>query len=101
MVRHLLPLLVLLSSLSACCDEKAIPKLRQQLYSQASSERNEAALSLARCGAAASAAVPRLAQLMYDKNVGVQSSAAYALRKIDTPSARAALKEAEDARRKR
>lgn len=40
-------------------------------------------------------------RLMYDENVGVASSAAYALRKIDTPSARAALKSAEQLKRER
>jgi HEAT repeat protein len=38
---------------------------------------------------------------MYDKNVGVASSAAYALRKIDSKEARAALKAAEEVRAKR
>jgi hypothetical protein len=42
--------------------------------------------------------VPRIAQLMYDENVGVASSAAYALRCIDSKRARLALKAAENAR---
>jgi len=101
--KHLALLLILLSVLpiGACCDRDAIPKAERQLYSNTASERNDAALVLARCGASANGAVSRLAELLYDDNVGVQSSAAYALRKIDTTAAREALKRAEDARSKR
>jgi HEAT repeat protein len=81
-------------ALSACCDSKSLPVAMQNLYSAQPSERNEAALELARCGADAERAVPRLAQLLYDPNVGVQSAAAYALRKIDTESARNVLDQA-------
>ncbi len=86
---------------SACCDEKALPQAFERLHSENASERNKALHVVGRCGARAERAVPRIAQLMYDKNVGVASSAAYALRKIDTPSARTALKTAEDARARR
>lgn len=85
---------------SGCCDKKEIPKLQDALYSGSAKERNDAALKLASCGSDASGAVHKLTQLMYDENVGVQSSAAYALRKIDTKEARAALERAEKARRK-
>lgn len=86
---------------SACCDEKALPEAFERLQSESASERNKALHVLGRCGERAERAVPRIAQLMYDKNVGVASSAAYALRRIDTSSARTALKTAEDARTKR
>jgi len=58
------------------------------LSSRVAKERNNAALKLGRCGSKAARAVPLLEQLLYDENVGVQSAAAYALRKIDTPAAR-------------
>jgi HEAT repeat protein len=87
--------------LSSCCDEANIPRFRTGLQSPLAKERNESALSLARCGSAAKAAVPRLTQLLYDENKGVQSSAAYALRKIDSPDARKALEEVMAARKRR
>ena len=78
--------------LSSCCDKAEAAKARQALYSGIAKERNDAAQTLAYCGASEGAkAVPRLTQLLYDENIGVQSSAAYALRKIDTKEARAAL----------
>ena len=78
----------------ACCDDRAIPKMSHELYSSDASTRNTAALGLARCGDRAKSAVPRLAALLYDPNVGVQSSASYALRKIDTREARRAIEDA-------
>lgn len=86
---------------TACCDDKALPKALRDLYSDKASERNKALLLIAKCGEKAESAVPRINQLMYDENVGVASSAAYALRSIDTKSARAALKTAERAREDR
>jgi HEAT repeat protein len=77
--------------LSSCCDGKKLPLAHNDLFSSSASKRNQAALFLARCGEDASKSVPRLTELLYDDNVGVQSSAAYALRKIDTPEAREAL----------
>lgn len=87
--------------LAACCDEKTIPSKTRQLYSESAKERNDAALALAKCGSSASSAVSRLVSLLTDENVSVQSSAAYALRKIDTPDARAALERATAKNRKR
>ncbi|MBX7143923.1 MAG: hypothetical protein K1X79_05680 [Oligoflexia bacterium] len=92
---------VLVVLLAGCCDEKAIPREVEALYSSAAKERNEAALALARCGGEASRAVGRLGQLLYDQNVGVQSSAAYALRKIDTPEARGILERAINAKKRK
>ena len=81
--------------LSSCCDKADAAKARKDLYSASAKERNDAALVLAQCGAdEGGKAVPRLIELIYDQNVGVQSSAAYALRKIDTKEARAALDKA-------
>ena len=91
-------LIFLVFGVSACCDERALPRAIEQLQSPNASDRNKALHVVGRCGERSERAVPRIAQLMYDKNVGVASSAAYALRKIDTPSARAALKAAEDTR---
>lgn len=68
-----------------------MPAQLRNLHSSDAGTRNEAALALARCGSLAERAVPRLIQMLYDDNVGVQSSAAYALRQIDTPAAREAL----------
>ena len=90
-----------LSLVSACCDEEALPGAIDQLTSPKESDRNRALHIVGRCGTKADRAVPTIERLMYDQNVGVASSAAYALRKIDTPSARAALKAAEQLKRER
>ncbi len=87
-------------ALAGCCDEKRIPDHIQALYSSNPRERNQATLDLARCGSAAQRAVPRLIQMIYDENVGVQSGAVYALTRIDTTEARAAVEAATRARRK-
>lgn len=86
------------SCVVGCCNESDLPTYKKGLYSPVAKERNSAALGLAKCGERASDSVSRLGQLLYDENVGVQSSAAYALRKIDTESARALLQRAESAR---
>lgn len=83
---------------TGCCDEKGLPSALRDLYSDKASERNKALLLISKCGDRADSAVPRMSQLLYDENVGVASSAAYALRCIDTKNARAALKRAENAR---
>ena len=94
-----LPLAILLTIGGlGCCSESDLPNYKKGLYSPVAKERNSAALGLAECGERASDSVSRLGQLLYDDNVGVQSSAAYALRKIDTESARALLQRAESAR---
>ena len=87
--------------LVSCCDNAGLPSAISDLDSSDAAVRNKAALSLARCGASADRAVFKLQKLLYDDNVGVQSSAAYALRKIDTPRARQVLQAAIDAREKR
>jgi HEAT repeat protein len=86
---------------AGCCKEGDLPALQRALYSTQAADRNHAALELAKCGSKAQPAVPRLATLLYDPNVGVQSSAAFALRKIDTPEARRAIENALAVRRKR
>ena len=81
--------------LIGCCDTEGIPKEIKRLYSSQAKDRNDAALALARCSSPeVDRAVPRLIALMYDENVGVQSAAAYALRKIDNKLARDALERA-------
>ena len=82
-------------SFSSCgASVEDIPRLRKQLSSSDASKRNEAALALAGLGAKAQPAEDSLIRLLSDKNSGVKSSAAYALRAIDTPKARAALDKA-------
>lgn len=91
---------LVIASQCGCCDSASIPKFIEKLDSQNTRERNEAALSLARCGSRAGKAVPRLAELLYDPSVGIQSSAAYALRQIDTPAARAVMEKVEAGRKR-
>jgi hypothetical protein len=95
--RSMLLVAALITS-TGCCDDRALPGALKALYSEKASERNKALLLISKCGHKADSAVPRIAQLMYDENVGVASSAAYALRCIDSKGARAALKSAEQAR---
>jgi HEAT repeat protein len=91
----------ILLAASSCCSESDIPVARKKLFSASARDRNQGALDLAGCGSKAGSAVPRLIELLYDENKGVQSAAAFALRKIDTPQAREALEEATAARRKK
>ena len=84
--------------LIGCCNKEEIPRRIDDLYSGEARIRNDAALALARCGAEADRATTKLGSLLYDSNVGVQSAAAYALRKIATPRAQSILREAEERR---
>lgn len=94
--------LILIILLSSCCKEDQIAPAMQKIYSNNAKDKNDGALVLAQCGSPrADRAVGRLIQLMYDENTGVQSAAAYALRRIDTPEAREALERATAARGKR
>ena len=68
-----------------------VPKLVAQLKSKQSGERNRAALKLGSYGKDAKAAVNALVERLSDENNGVRTSAAYALRQIDTPEAQRAL----------
>ncbi len=89
-------LLFILFSFSSCCDSKNIPNYINGLRSSTPKVRNDSALELASCGSPeADKAVPLLIKLLYDENIGVQSAAAYALRRIDTPQARKALERPE------
>lgn len=94
-------LLLLCSAGVGCCKEAEVPYAMRGLYSSEPRERNRALHVLAQCPDRAQAAIQRIAALMYDSNVGVASSAAYALRKIDSPEAKEALKVAEEARSRR
>jgi HEAT repeat protein len=80
---------------SACREspETAVPSLVTKLSSSESGDRNRAALKLASYGKKAEPAVKPLIRLLQDDNGGVRSSAAYALRQIDTLEARKALDE--------
>lgn len=86
--------------LVACCSQEDIPGLVEKLNNSSAHEKSKAAMDLASCGTKASTAVPRLAELLYDDNVGVQSAASYALRKIDTPKAREIMTAIDASRRK-
>ncbi len=80
--------------LAGCEDSSRVPEHMQTLRRGTAHEKSEAAMSLGRIGSPkAVPAVGILISLLEDQNTGVQSSAAYALRKIDTPAARRALKE--------
>jgi len=89
MYRLLLTLLILVG----CGDpKKEVPQLEKKLFSVEAKERSKAALRLGRIGSPHGVrAVPTLIRLLGDENPGVRSAAAYALREIDTPHARAAL----------
>jgi HEAT repeat protein len=100
-VRWLSLIVVVSVVLAGCCKESELPQAVQGLYSADPRDQNRSLQVLAQCGARSESSVPRIAALMYDSNVGVASSAAYALRKIDSKQAREALKVAEDARRRR
>lgn len=84
--------------------EQAVPRLVKELSAKDAHRRSQAALSLAEYGPEAQEAVKPLIRRLKDSNRGVQSSAAYALRKIDSPAARAALdayQAAREAKRRR
>jgi HEAT repeat protein len=98
-MRRVPMLIAVLSLLTGCCSDEKARLWQQKLYSSSSSERGDGAEGLAYCGKKAESAVPKLAQLLYDENTGVQSMAAFALRRIDTPAARRALERASSSRR--
>lgn len=93
--------LALLVLVAGCCPDGKLQQFKKDLYATDTHLRNDAALGLAQCGERASDVVPRLIELMYDDNVGVQSAATYALRKIDTKQARSAIEEATRRRQER
>ncbi|MCB0322357.1 MAG: HEAT repeat domain-containing protein [Bdellovibrionales bacterium] len=68
-----------------------MPKLIKQLSAKDSSTRNKAAYALAGYGADAKPATRALIARLKDPNMGVRSTAAYALRSIGTPEATKAL----------
>jgi hypothetical protein len=89
---------VLAGMLSGCCHEAEVPLAVRGLYSPDPREKNRSLQTLAQCPQQSQPSVQRIAALMYDPNVGVASSAAYALRKMNSPEAREALEAAEQAR---
>ena len=94
-------ILVLTLVLGACCSQEKANEAGKQLSSSSSKERNKAAMVLSGCGSKAVKFVPKLIELLYDPNIGVQSSAAFALRKIDTDEAREALDRAVERNKKK
>jgi len=95
------PILIVMAFLViGCCDADKIPANTKKLYSSVAADRNQALLDLAECGSKAEGATGRIAALLYDENVGVQSSAAYALRQIGTPEATRILERAQKNRSK-
>lgn len=98
---HLVYLAVLVSVLSGCCHEAEVPLAVRGLYSPDPREKNRSLHTLAQCPQQSKFSVQRIAALMYDANVGVASSAAYTLRKMNSPEAREALEAAEQARQRR
>ena len=89
---------VLLGILSGCCHEAEVPLAVRGLYSPEPREKNRSLQTLAQCPQQSQPSVQRIAALMYDPNVGVASSAAYTLRKMNSPQAREALEAAEQTR---
>jgi hypothetical protein len=90
--------LLMLVVLPGCCHEADVPLALRGLYSSDPREKNRSLQTLAQCPQQSKPSVQRIAALMYDPNVGVASSAAYALRKIDSKEAREALEAAEASR---
>lgn len=99
--RYVLILTGLVSILSGCCHEAEVPLAVRGLYSPDPREKNRSLHTLAQCPEQSKLSVQRIAALMYDANVGVASSAAYTLRKMNSPEARDALEAAEQARLRR
>lgn len=97
-VASLVCLLAVLNGLIGCCHEAEVPVAVRGLYSADPREKNRSLQTLAQCPQQSKPSVQRIASLMYDPNVGVASSAAYALRKIDSKEAREALQVAEAVR---
>jgi HEAT repeat protein len=87
--------------ISGCCHEADVPLALRGLYSADPREKNKSLQTLAQCPQQSKPSVQRIASLMYDPNVGVASSAAYALRKIDSKEAREALEAAEVSRKRK
>ena len=89
--------LLLLGLLLLGCESRSPEKLRilvAELRSSDPEERNAAALSIGRYGPDGKAAVPELVRVLTsDKSRGIRTSAAYALRQINTPEAIRAIEE--------
>ena len=97
--KHLLTAIII--GVSGCCREAEIPTALKGLYSSDPREKNRSLQVLAQCPQQSEPSVRRIAALMYDGNVGVASSASYALRKIDSKEAREALQVAVASRERR
>ena len=94
LLRHVLIFSIFLMLFPCACKEStktAVPRLIEKLTAEEAHQRNEAALALAAYGEDAEPASKQLIRLLSDKNYGVRSSAAFALRRIGTKEATAAL----------
>ena len=85
---------ILLLTLSSCNSATELKTLKRDLRSSDTKVKNQAALRAASFGKSAEPLVPELIMLLRDPNGGVRSSAAFALREIDSDDARAALEKA-------
>lgn len=73
--------------------ETAVPRLVEQLKSRDAHQRNLAARALADYEEEAEPAVKQLIKTLWDDNIGVRSSAAYALTKIGSKDALKAIED--------
>ncbi len=71
--------------------EADLKRVIKAMHSADPTVRNQAALEAAGFSGAADKVVPELIRLLDDENRGVQSGAAYALRRLGTAEARKAL----------
>ena len=76
--------------LLGCGTEQKINRLQAKLRHENPNIRREAVLSLADMGRAASSATPALVEILNDKEDIVRGSAAFALSRIESPSAESA-----------
>lgn len=93
-MKRKLTIFLLLTMLAGGCrntGEADVKRVIKAMHSSDPAVRNQAALEAAGFGDAASKVVPELIRLLNDENRGVQSGAAYALRRIGTPEAERAL----------
>ncbi|MCC6933107.1 MAG: HEAT repeat domain-containing protein [Deltaproteobacteria bacterium] len=95
-MKNIILFLVILMSFAACMEpaEKRVPQLIEELSASDDSVKNKAALELAYYEGEAKDAVPILKKLLKHPHNGIKSAAAFALTKIGTPEALAAVEQA-------
>ena len=92
LVKSILLIILGMTAIS-CTTEKEVQSLIVKLSSNDSQERNRAAHRLGTLGEDAAKAVPALTATLKDQDWMVRNSAVYALQKVGTPEAVAALEE--------